>query len=374
MKRILLILFFIAAGTQLFADFSFSSGTNSIEFSGLLTTIYNHRFYDEQETDLKKNHFALKDAQFKVEGLVYKIFEYELQMDLANLLVDRIDKEDLDTIIQDAFVEIDLPVDIKIGYQKIPYSFLSMCTMADSPFLDRYEFIDEAIYRRDVGLTVKYKFWKQRINLYAGAYNGDGKILKNTDGSGFPEFVARISAAYPSRYRYDEVDLKVSPIPLFAVGANVRYTQKDTDIVNDDDDNYPLMVNGKRLVIGADAAASFMGFSAQAEYHLLKGIPSDSSSIFLAIESDSFLANAYVMQANYYIKPINTILAVRYDNIDSSSLILDNNRRTICYGINYLFRNEYAAAIKLNYFQHLPTPAGDEWKEDEIRLSLQLKF
>lgn len=374
MKHLSLILLLVFSSAPAFARFSLSRGTDSIEFTGAISAYYNYRFYDASETDLKKNRFVLKDAQFKIQGLTYEIFEYELQLDFAGFQLDRIGSDDLDSMIMDAFVEIDLPVDVTVGYQKVPYSFSSLCASVNSPFIDRGEFVDSAFYRRDLGIKLSKSFWKQRIRIDAGIFNGNGKILKNGDESGNPEYAARLSVAFPARYRYDEIDFKLSPIPLFVVGANVRYTEKGEDIVNDDDDLFPLMIDGTKLMYGFDAEFSYMGFSLQAEWHQIKGTSENgTNSVFFPVEAESFLVGAFQLQANYYFDAIDTILAVRYDEVNPSTLVAGNTRRSLSYSLNYLLDDEFNAAIKLNYFQHLAYPNTElKWKEDELRLLFQL--
>jgi len=69
-------------------------------------------------------------------------------------------------------------IDIQVGYGKTPYSRNSLVPFFLSPYWQRAQITRGDIFsRRDIGVTLSQSFWKQRINVYGGIYNGIGENL-----------------------------------------------------------------------------------------------------------------------------------------------------------------------------------------------------
>ena len=77
---------------------------------------------------------------------------------------------------------------------------------------------------------------------------------------------------------------------------------------------------------------------------------------------------------NYFIKPIHTIIAVRYDQYNPNDLLVGDTQQTISYALNYMFDNQ-RAMIKIHYWQRIKDPdASALWKPNELRIGFQLMF
>jgi hypothetical protein len=359
MKQRLLIFFislFIVDIVQ--AQLSITNGKNTIDIGGSISTLYNHRFLREGfsfSDDYKKNRFSLRDLQFEIEGRVAHEYEYKLQVDFADVASGANDPENPG--LMDAWIEYKkLPIDIKIGYQKLPYSRTSMSSIYRSAYWQRSEMArGEFFSRRDIGVTLSKTLWAQRINLYAGAYTGMGEqsLFDNNDRSGNPEVVGRADFSYPARYRYRDIDEEIVPIPMFSLGVNARYTKKGQTT----GEEYQLKtINGEKRMFGADFAFKYQGFSIIGEIHEAMIIPNKNSGDMKRLydfKTDRFYAYGSYVSANYHIKPLKSVFSVRYDNFNQN--YLSNGIGTIrSIGGGYVYQiNGLKSCIKVQYLHTL---------------------
>lgn len=368
MRKILSISLLIL-GVNTYAQISITNGKHSLEISGAMSTYYNYRFYKDSLNgkvidDYKKNRFKLKDAQFQLEGRYGNEYEYELQIDLADLA--NLGEDPTNPGLMDAYFKYKgfKPFDIQLGYGKTPYSRSSLTPFIYSVYWQRAQIARGDFFgRRDIGVTLSQDFWKQRINVYLGAYTGlsEISIKGDNDASGKLEYIGRVDIAYPSRFRYREIDDKVSPIPMFALGINGRYANK----VLPDGETFPSfstgefgtkLISGKKTTIGADFAFQFKGFSLLAEYHRLKITPQDTTSSLLAglpmSKTEGYvLAGGSILQMNYYAKSLKTIVSARWEQLNINDLIKGESQR-LSIGIAYQLKG-FNSMIKAQYFHVL---------------------
>ena len=85
MRNIFHVLFILLIGGVAQAQISISTGEHNIEISARISTFYNHRFLKEGENDRDKNRFRLRDAQLILEGRLKDEWEYEVQVDFADI-------------------------------------------------------------------------------------------------------------------------------------------------------------------------------------------------------------------------------------------------------------------------------------------------
>lgn len=389
-KSILLIGTLLLSATSQ-AQFTISNGKNMIQISGSVSGYYNQRILksDINDQDRKKDRFKLRDAQIKIDGRIEDKWEYEFQVDMADLAIANsgsIDPENPG--LMDAHVTykgLDF-MDIKVGYSKLAYSRSSMEGFTYTPYWQRAELMRGDFFsRRDIGVTLSSDFWKQRINVTGGIYTGLGEmsLRGDNDASGNPEFVGRAEFAYPSRYRNRDIDDRHSPIPMFSIGVNARYANKNLP----SGETFPTgatgeygwkVVDGKKFVYGFDASFQYQGFSGQFEYHRLRAEPqSVSNPLYQGLTADKnggyVLAGGYVAQLNYFFKSIRTSLSARYERLDQNDLAAGYSER-FSPAVAYQIRG-YDTMIKFQYFNILKEESIDplKWKE-QFRLGILINF
>ena len=390
MKRYSFALFLVFALTNSFAQLTITNGNHVLEISGSVSTYYNTRTLKDGEEDKSKNRFKLRDAQIGLEGRVGGDWEYGLKVDLADLAANSgtttIDPENPGLMEANITYKGFHFLDAEIGYGKLYYSRNALVPFDDTPYWQRPELTRGSVFStRDVGVTLMKNFWKQRANIYLGAYTGLGELslTGDNDASGQLEYIGRFDISYPSRYRYREIDDRVTPIPMFSFGVNGRYMNKRLPVgesfPTDAASTYGLkVIDGKRYVYGLDASFQYMGFSGQFEVHQIKSEPQyKDDPLFQNLSSKQtngyVLSGGYIAQANYFIKSWKTILSARYEELDLNDLVKGNSQRfssAIAYQIN-----GYNAMIKFQYFNILKEEKIDplKWSE-QYRLGINFQF
>lgn len=379
----ILFLFSVPAWAQL----TISNDNHVLEITGGVSVYGNYRFLKDGEEDQKKNRFKLRDAQVQFEGRVKDIIEYELQFDLADIASGSTDPENPG--LMDAYVLYKglKFIDFKFGYSKLPYSRSSNVPFIYSPYLQRAEMVRGDLFsRRDVGVSIIKTLWKQRINAEIGAYTGLGEqsLSGDNDASGAFEYIGRLSLAYPSRYRYREVDTRHTPIPMFVIAANGRYTKRNLPV----GEFFPAgatgeygikVINGDKLTYGLDASIQYQGFSLQFEIHQFKATPQDTANPLLQgyafAQTDGFFkTGGYIIQGNYYSKCLGSIFSGRYEELNLNDLAIGTSKRlsvAYCYQID-----GFNSMIKVQYFHILEEEESiDPLKWDkQIRIGWQYLF
>ena len=385
----LLFVFVFVVFSSIQAQLTLGNGEHVMEITGAVSTYYNQRILKPDNNNKNKDRFRLRDAQLQLEGRVKNNIEYELQVDfvdLASFASGEIDPENPG--LMDAFVIYKgFPLfDIQMGYGKLYYGRSSLVPFSYSPYWQRAQIVRGDMFsRRDVGLTLMQDFWRQRINVYAGVYTGLGEITLrgDNDATGQPEVVGRVDIAYPSRYRYRDIDDKITPIPMFQLGLNGRYFNKPLPegrtFPSFSEGRYDLkVVNGQRTAYGLDASMQYMGFSAQFEIHqMLINPANDNSGLyqgFTAEEAEGYvLAGGWVAQAHYFYKPWNLIVSGRYETLDLSDLVPGASHR-LGAAVAYQFKG-FDSMIKFQYFNILQEESIDpiRWTE-QFRIGWQYNF
>jgi hypothetical protein len=383
--NIYILLFF---SSLTFAQLTLSNGNHVLEITGSTSTYFNNRNLKPGENDFKKDRFRLRDAQLQLEGRVGNTWEYELQVDfvdLASANAGIIDPENpglMEAMVNYKGLGF---IEIQAGYGKINYSRSSMVPFLFTPYWQRAQVARDFFSRRDVGLTLKSDFWNQRVNVYAGVYTGLGEnsLQGDNDPSGQLEYAGRVDIAYPSRFRYRDIDDKISPVPMVAVGVNGRYSNKTLaegrTFPEFSQGEYGMrVINGEKMLYGFDVAVQYMGFSAQFELHQLRGKPLlETDPLFqgynLQQTNGYFKAGGYYTQLNYFSPKLKTIVSIRYEEMDWSDLVPGKSKRispAIAYQIN-----GFNAMIKAQYFGIIQEDPLDTLKwEEQFRIGIQFAF
>jgi hypothetical protein len=367
-------------------QYTISDGQHVLEISGSFSSYLNLRSMKPGELDKNNDRFSLRDAQIQFEGRVGTRVEYDLQVDIADLISGGSDPENPG--LMDAWMKYKIPqwFDVQVGYGKIYYSRSSLVPFNFTPYWQRTEMTRGNFFsRRDVGITLLKDFWKKKINAQFGVYNGLGETTLRTtnDASGKFEYVGRVEFCYPSPFRHRDIDDKHVPIPMFALGLNGRYANKvllsGEFFPSGSAGDFGFKVfSGEKLTYGLDFAAQWKGFSAQFEIHQIKGTPADTNSFLLRGLSQAqtkgyFLAGGYYGQLNYHSKKLRTIISVRFDENNLSDLIPGINQR-ISGALAYQL-DGFNSMIKMQYVHILKEESINvaRWT-DQVRIGWQYAF
>lgn len=389
MRRALFLLAATACTVGAHAQLILTNGEHVLEVGGFLSTYWNQRFLEDGQVDHKKDRFSLRDAQLELEGRYRNEFEYELHFDIADMSAGPEGVDPENPGLMDAHVTWKgIPhIDVGLGYGKLPYGRSNAVPFQYSPYWQQAEVTRGNVYsQRDIGLTLAGSFSRQRGLVQLGAYSGLGELSLggNNDASGHLEYIGRVEMAWPSRYRKRDIDDRITPVPMFVVGANARYMDKTQPLgealpplVGGD---YGLkVVDGKRTAIGADAAAQWKGFSAQFEIHRLRIEPHASSNPLFegvpAEKNDGYvLAGGYYGQLNWFSRKWKTILSVRYEELNLNDLAPGDMQR-ISAAFAYQLRG-FDAMFKVQYWHNIKeeTPIDPLGWTDQLRAGFQYTF
>lgn len=373
----------------LLAQYTFTAGGNSLEVSGTISVYYNYRLLKPGVLDHDKDRFALRDAILQFEGRKADNLEYELQVDIADLVSANAGASDPENPgLMDAWVKYKgfRLFDIMAGYGKVPYSRASLTPNKASPYWSRAEVTRGAFFsRRDVGITLERNFLRERIRLYGGVYTGLGELTLrgSNDASGKPEAIGRAEFAWPVKSRYQEVDFRHIPFPAFAVGINGRYTDRTLPPGK----TFPglalseygiKVIDGEKYTWGADAMLAWKGFTLIGETHIITGVPADPGSALFQGLPDSltqgyFRAGGYYVQASYCFRKSRCVLSARWEEYNLNDLVAGTNRR-LAAAFNCPLGGSNSI-IRLNYLHVMEEEPLDltDWT-DQFRLGWQISF
>lgn len=358
-----------------FAQYSSNKGWNNLDISGSTQIFYNYRFYKPEEKDRKKNRFELDYAQINFKGVAAKKFRYAVELNPVGFY----NAEDPDNgFVNEATVSYRTPnqhFEIKAGYQKIPFSRYSLLSREDLSFLQRPEIARGDVFtRRDMGVLVKTTFCDQRIAIYTGVFNGTGELTLqgNNDASGNVEVAGRIELNYPSPMDETAIDRQDITQPVFAIGANARYSDKVTG-ENISEYGYKTII-GTKTGVGADFAAKYRGWVASFEVIQFTMTPDDTASTFLnGKPTDYFKAGGMIAELSYYVKKMHTAFAVRYDDFNPNDLTLKDTRKNVSASAAHYMKGN--TILRLHYWHRLDLEATNKpWADDQIRLAWLLQF
>ncbi|NCX96593.1 MAG: hypothetical protein EBX41_09360 [Chitinophagia bacterium] len=376
-KKIILIVAAIICSNALFAQYSeflenaegptkftLSSDNNTLQIGGRVSGYYENRALKEGQ--LKKNHtgWAIKDFDINFLGRNVNKFIYEFHLSLNDLVTaaatQNTDAPDKSGIKSAYLGYRGFPVHIKFGYDKIPYSQGSMSDVWGTPLWSHAELYGGDLFsRRDFGLTLNYRFFKNRIQIYGGAYSGMGENFfeYGNDASGTFEYVARAEFSYPGKMKYHIIDVEHLEKPNFRIAVNIRTankTQPTGEVIGTDaPGKYGIkIIDGKRDAIGFDGIFKYKGFSATIEGHKLTYKPtSAAASIYLGtpetINQSKVMAGGIATSIAYDYKPLKSTLMVMYEDVNVNDLA-DGKQQWLEIGYAYKVAG-FQSVLKVNY-------------------------
>lgn len=355
MKKLLLFTLFTAslgnaalAQFSEFADnpaasqFTLSSESNTLQIGGRISGYYENRILKNDTSYQKKNHngFGVKDFDLDILGKTANKFVYEFHaslIDLVSAAATQNTANPANSGIKAAYIQYKgWPVHIKFGYDKLPYSQGSMSEVWGTPFWSHANLYGGDLFsRRDFGLTLNYRFLKDRINLYGGVYSGMGENFfeYGNDASGAFEYVGRAEFSYPAKMKYHIIDQENSVQPVFRIAVNARYadkTQPKGASIYTDEPNAPgaygiRVIDGKRLSYGGDAIVKYKGLSATFEMHIIQLKPTLATdgvynNTTAALNNSVVNAGGFNTGLNYNWEKKHSVFSVMYEEVNASDL------------------------------------------------------
>jgi len=406
MKKILYTLLFVllamAARAQEFSEFQDTSlnsitlgkGKNQIQIGGRVSGYYEYRALKPGFTNLDHNGFAMKDGDIDLLGHTKQQFVYEFHLsvlDLATAAATQNTDNPANPGIKAAYLEyMGWPVHIKFGYDKLPFSQGSLNEVWGTPMWSHANLYGGDLFsRRDMGITLNSSFWKNRINLYAGAYSGMGENFfeYGNDQSGTFEYVGRAEFCYPAVLKYQPIDEDHNTIPQIRLAVDARYEDKTQPAGQTIASNYPdalgaygtRMINGKRLIYGGDFIIKYQGFSALFEADIMRLQPTSATDDLYQGTPASFNggyinSGGFVTGLNYDWQKIRSVFSIQYENFNTNDL--QKGAQSWLY-LGYAYKVKgFKSVFKVEYF--IPTTedvAANPLKyTSELRVGYQIVF
>jgi len=346
MRKLFIFFIFSIFSCTLTAQYIISKNENELGISGMITTLYNANILKSGITDKNKNSFYLRDAQLEIEAKLKKNYEFKLHIDFANW-ISGINDPETPGLMDAYMIYRGLKfVDIKLGYQKLPFSRNSLVSFAYSPFFHRSEFTKGDVFsHRDLGITLKRGFFDDKLKFYGGIYSGMGEssLSVPNDASGKLEYLGRVEFSFPETMKYREVDIDKSEAFGFSIGLNERYAEKASYTGND---YYIKTINGKKSLYGFDIYTRIKGWSLSFEMNQAKLKP-NTGDLTLGYKTNYVMAGGWLIQANCFLQSINSDLSARYDESNLNDLV-PGKYSALTFSYMY-FLKRYDSVIRVNF-------------------------
>ncbi len=382
------------------SKFTLSSDANVLEIGGRVSGYYENRMLKDGYSNKKHNGFAFKDIDLDFYGKTARKFEYEIQLSMLDIITaassgntttpstvqaaSNVQANPYNPGFKAAYLQYKGSVlRIKFGYDKLPYSQGSISDIWRTPNWSHANLFGGDLFsRRDLGVTLNSRLWKNRINVYAGAYSGLGENVfeYGGDGSGKLEYIARVEFSYPGKMKYSTIDAEIVQKPTFRVAVNVRYMDKKqptgrviADDIPDAAGPYGTRIfDGKRTCFGADAILKYKGFSATLEGHIIDMKPTSAADALYYGTPTSFnksdvKAGGIVAGANYNWEKIKSVVSLNYENFNANDLV-DGHEEWFYIGYAYKVGG-FNSVLKAEYY----IPLQEDKNLDPLKYKAQLR-
>ena len=367
--------------------FTISSDKNTLEFGGRASFYYGNRFLKAGQTNLKHNGFDVKDLDLDMIGKTANKFTYEFHYSLVDMVTAA---ATLNTAapaspgFKAAYIQYNgFKIKIKLGYDKVPFSQSSIMHEHETPNWSHSGLTGGDFFsRRDIGVTLNTRLYKNRINLYAGAYSGMGENFfeYGNDASGTFEYIARAEFSYPGKVNYNEIDEENSSVVQFRIGGNVRYKNKTQPAGGNVAATYPdatgtyglSMINGKSTIYGGDAIVKYKGFSATFESDILNLQPTSTTDGLFggtapSVNGGKVKAGGFIADLNYNNEKIHSAFSVGYQNLNANDLLYGTQEwmtLAYCYKIS-----GFNSVAKIEYY----IPTKEDVTSNVLKYTAQLR-
>jgi phosphate-selective porin OprO/OprP len=165
-----------AGWTQRHAYIDSADGNFKLEFGG--RALLDYRAY--QSDAAPPSTFLLRRARLKVEGTLFKNYEYEVETELT----------DSETALRDGYVNINYHpgIQVKLGQFKIPFSQEELISTKWLEFIENAS-LNNLVPGRSPGFQVHGELFGGVLEYQTGFFNGLGKLSINTSNT--PELYVR---------------------------------------------------------------------------------------------------------------------------------------------------------------------------------------
>ena len=373
------------------SSFILSSDKNTLQIGGRIAFYYENRFLKPGYTNLDHNGFDVKDMDLDLLGHTANKFTYEVHYSLIDLVTAATTANSSPTTpgFKAAYIQYEgFKIHIKFGYDKVPFSQGNLSHEHETPMWSHPNITSGDFFaRRDLGITLNTSLWKNRFNLYAGAYSGLGETVfqYGGDASGTFEYIGRAEFSYPSKMAYNTIDEQNSPILHFRVAANARYEDKTQPAGGAVIGTYypgiygTYMINGTRTIYGGDALLMYRGLSLTFEDIVMNMKPvSQSDPLFNgtpeSINKGVVNGGGFTTELSYDWLKAKSVFCVGYENTNADDLI-PGHMEWVTLGYAYTL-NSFNSCAKVEYY--IPTVEDVIQKPTkytgQLRIGYQLVF
>ena len=284
------------------------------------------------ESGQSKPSFRIRRAKTSLEGWFWKReLTYEIQLSWAGPEAGA----STQTPLEDALLTWDASkkgsFKITIGQFKVPLGRQEMTSSGKLQFADRSLLNAEFTRGRDVGLQVSGRLAEDKVEYFAGVFNGNSASRISNDNPKL-QYNARVSFEPLGKVSYSESAFEGWDKPLFAIAGQFE---------NNDLSGATNLTDFNTTVLGADVVYKYKGFSFFAEYFNRNIKPeavsgaSSATSGAAALSAGSFHSNGYNVQAGYFLKRDKVEVAARFAGYDPTDKTASNNHTEKGAVLNY---------------------------------------
>jgi phosphate-selective porin OprO/OprP len=256
---------------------------------------------------------------------------------------------------------------ISIGQFKVPFGRQEMTSSGRLQFADRSLLNGEFTRGRDVGVQVHGRIAKDRVEYFAGVFNGNPASRISNDNTKL-QYNARVSVEPLGRVSYSEGAFEGWDKPLLALAVQFE---------NNDLSGATNLTDLNTTVFGGDLVFKHKGFSIFAEYFNRKRTPeavsgpSSATSGAAALSGGSFQSNGYNLQAGYFLKRDKLEIAARIAGYDPSNKLGANSQSEKGGALTYFILKH---TLKVTADFRALRDDFDRTTNKELRLQTQVTF
>lgn len=375
-----LLLLLLAAAQDGRTQYSLTRPRGRIELEARLRTAWHHRwlFPGESDPDHNKDRFYVESARLKFSGLQYRFhMAWEIQLEARgyNGLEREAGHEEDFSGVEARDLHLSwVPSDqftLRMGQQKVPYGRKQLVPEHAESIVKDPEVVDEFLPGRDRGLLLRARTPVRDWTLWAGVFSGNGENRKYDDPAGRPLWTTRLEWAPLGEFSAEEGDFSHARRPRLLAGLNVAQSRDRRPVLEDPLDALRT-IDGEKLLYGGDLSLKWRGWSTCFEFDHARLRP-DAGGEFRAggylVQAGHALRLPWAATRGWVLEPV-----LEYDEFNPDSRRRHDTRRSLLAGLN-LMPDGHDLKIMLDWMHRFKLNEGDAnpWKEDELRLIVQLR-
>ncbi len=353
-----------------------------MRMTGRIQMRYGYTDRDNESGEEDDSSFRLRRARLKWDGYAYKHFKYKIELALKSHSVKSSSfttSDDATGSVSPKAVEI---IDwwaeykkyhfakIRFGQWKVPFNRQRVVSSANLQMIDRATSQDEFTMDRQVGTMVSGDLFGEKMEYYAGMFNGNGRNESENDNN---EHLYIFRASYNPFGGYGkgigekESDLDWSDTPKAHISGAIAFDTAADESITLDSGTFSIAEVNRTSVV-AEYGIKYKGLSSSAEAYWRK---------YDNIGGRSVIDKGFFVQGGYFLIPKHLEVAARYSLIDFDNQRTEDAVRETTLGVNYFWAG-HSKKLQFNFIRmdnELPT---SESASDDIdyfyRLQFQLAF